>query len=309
MTRLLLVLVLLATPLSALVNTEIFRRHDMEDGFTSKVDVNATFFTGNSHYSDTSGRFRTDYYSEQNQGFAVLNLSQRTNNDGRFVNNGFGHIRGILKDTDTAATELFIQKEFDEFLLLRSRLVVGGGRRYQHMNTDTFKSHFAIGAMWEEEVIRDNSDKTLVRASTYYTLSYTKPNAYVVRSTSYFQPHIGRLNDYRFLTDTSLSIEITKAIDFVTTLRMRYDSLPPDGLHEADIELSNGLSFKFDIDTKKPKPLSKPNDDVDPPSDETEILVPIPIEEPTPPKPINFPDNLNDHNNGPAPDNEIGSPG
>jgi putative salt-induced outer membrane protein YdiY len=293
----------------ALVNTEVFRRHDMKDGFTSKFDINANFYTGNSEYSDMSGKLRTDYFSEENQGFAVINLQQKTRDDGRFVNKGFGHIRGILKDTDVASTEVFVQKEFDEFLLLRSRLVFGGGRRYKHMNTDTFKSHYAMGAIWEEEVIRDSDDKTLVRASTYYTLTYTKPGAYVLRSTSYFQPHLGRLNDFRFLTDTSLNIAITKSIDFVTTLRMRYDSMPPNDLHEADIELTNGLSFKFDIETNRPKPISKPVDDVDPVSDETEILVPVPIDDQGSPKPIKFPGNLNDGTNGTKPDDTIGSPG
>ena len=304
--RLILLFLLVSTPLMALVNTEIYRRHDQQDGFTSRFDVNANFFTGNSNYSDTNGRLRTDYYSEENQGFAVLNLEQQTNDEGRFVNNGFAHIRGILKDTETASTEVFFQKEFDEFLLLRSRLVFGGGRRYEHLSTDTFKSHFGIGTMWEEEIIRNNSDKTLVRASTYYTLKYIKPNSYTVRSTSYFQPHIGRLNDFRFLTDTSLSIEITKSIEFVTKLSLRYDSLPPNGLHSSDLELSNGLSFKFDIETKKPKPIAKPNDDVDPVSDDTEILVPVPEGEPKPTTPINFPDNLNDDLNGPKPDDTIG---
>ena len=73
--------------------------------------------------------------------------------------------------------------------------------------------------------------------------------------------------------------------------------------------MSNGLSFKFDIETKKPKPIAKPNDDVDPVSDDTEILVPVPEGEPKPTTPINFPDNLNDDLNGPKPDDTIGSPG
>lgn len=309
MIRLLALFLLASTPLLALVNTEILRRHDLQDGTTSKFDVNANFFTGNSKYSDLSGRFRTDYYSDENQGFAVINLKRRSNDDGVFVNNGFAHIRGILKDTDTVSTEVFFQREYDEFINLQSRTVMGLGRRFKHMNTDSVKSHFAIGGIWEEEIIKDDDDKTLVRASTYYTISYKKPDAYILRSTSYFQPHIGRLNDFRFLTDTSLSIEITKAIAFVTTFRMRYDSLPPSGLHSADIELSNGLSFKFDVERSKPRGIVKPLDDVDPVSDETEILVPVPIEDPKPATPIKFPDNLNDENNGPKPDDTIGSPG
>jgi putative salt-induced outer membrane protein YdiY len=272
---------------NGLVNTDIYRRSDLKDGFSTRVNLDVHAFSGNSNYSVLSTRLRTDYFSKKNQGFLVLNGENRSNQAGRYVNNGFFHLRGMFVLPNNSVIEAFLQNEFDEFLHLKSRYLLGSGIRRLHKSSESFTAYYGLGAMLEEEIMSDLYEQSVIRISGYYSLKYLKKNRYTVSSVTYFQPRIGFFTDIRIFHQTTFNVVINSLIDFVSTIETRYDSKPRSGLKSSDFLLKQGIQIKLDFDSLKDVSFPiKPSHD-DSAIDDTDIEVPIPLT-PTEEKNENF---------------------
>lgn len=266
---------LLSATVNGLVNTDIYRRSDLKDGFSTRVNLDIQAFSGNSNYSVMSTRLRTDYFSKMNQGFLVLNGENRSNQKGRFVNNGFFHLRGLFALPSKSVIEVFLQNEFDEFLHLKSRNLLGSGIRRLHRSSDIFVAYYGVGAMLEEEIMSDLYEQSVIRISSYYSLKYVKMNRYTVSSVIYFQPRIGFFTDIRMFHQTTFNVVINSLIDFVSTIESKYDSKPHSGLKSFDFLLKQGIQIKIDFDSLKDLsfPIKQSHDDSA--SDDIDIEVPI----------------------------------
>jgi putative salt-induced outer membrane protein YdiY len=63
--------------------------------------------------------------------------------------------------------------------------------------------------------------------------------------TVYVQPRFDRPSDVRVLTETGLSLDVTKRLSVKLTLNFRHDSDPPTGVKASDLEVRNALSVRF----------------------------------------------------------------
>jgi hypothetical protein len=283
MKTLCLFLILLNTPLFSLVNTEVMRKKNMDPGLTHLLASNISSYSGNTDYSLVDLTYRTDFYSPKDQGFLVVNVIQGTESGGRFSNSGFLHLRGIRPINPLFNAEVFVQKEFDEFINLKSRLLFGASMRYSPKDVkENTTWNTGIGAIWEEEVISRDNDKTLVRLSNYFTLRHTLPDAVSFITTSYYQPHLGDFSDYRIQSENKAQFLITAALSFDMTLNLRYDSEPSSGLEKLDTQITNGLTFRFDTVPSMILPRSKLRNEsipVQESSTKNFILVPVPLED------------------------------
>jgi hypothetical protein len=86
---------------------------------------------------------------------------------------------------------------------------------------------------------------TELRLSTFLSLRLIVSETTVLTSTTYFQPALSGLGDYRALEDFQLSTRITDELALRVTLDMRYDSDPPDGLTALDARLRTGVTYSY----------------------------------------------------------------
>ena len=146
-------------PLAAQVNIftgETMKQMQLESGWYNSINLDLTYRSGNSDLLTTRTRFRSDYLTKMYHSFVFGSLQQGRKDDVFFVNKGMAHARIIRSLTQHVLVESFIQKQFNESILLNDRNLAGGGVRFaSHPRDSRFNVYLGIGAMWEHERIND----------------------------------------------------------------------------------------------------------------------------------------------------------
>ncbi|MFQ3598458.1 MAG: DUF481 domain-containing protein [Chloroherpetonaceae bacterium] len=252
--KLLVILFLLSTiSLGALsqVNTEALMRGTVL-GFGTRLGVNFGFNSGNSTFFRWQLDARSDYRAKEFYTFLVGNLERGTANDAIFLFRGFVHYRAIWQRDTLLQPEFFVQREFNEFILLKDRVLFGSGIRLNLLYlqpTDTvmaFKLTLGIGAMWENERFTElNPETKLLRSTNYIALLWRIVPRTSLQLIGYYQVDVKRPSDYRLLLDGLLTISITDKLAATVVLIYRYDNEPVLNVARFDLDLRNGFTYTF----------------------------------------------------------------
>lgn len=247
------------------VNTEAMRQGDLSPGLHTGLDLDFSLLAGNSDLTRLGAVLRFDYLAGRSHSFLVSNFQQGSLIEEHFVNKGFVHLRRTQSLSSYLSMEGFLQKEYNEFIRLKERNLVGGGLRIRWMEakpdekTRSIKLYTGLGFMWEQERIKDAKNpedelKDLVRSTNYLFVRWSPDDRLLLQCTSYLQPDIRHLNDFRVLFDGRLAFSLTGKLSVAIKLNSRYDNDPPvilkkDGseehLRKYDLELTSGLAYIF----------------------------------------------------------------
>lgn len=144
-----------------------------------------------------------------------------------------------------------MQKEYNEFTLLKDRELAGGGLRVALVQEEDQNSsvniYLGIGVMWEQEVLDLSPDEeTEIYRSTNYISCRLKANdTTTLAATAYYQPDLEDSSDYRVIFDGTLAFKITRSLSFTFNINYRFDNEPPAGIKRYDTEITNGISLNF----------------------------------------------------------------
>ena len=84
------------------------------------------------------------------------------------------------------------------------------------------------------------------RGSIYLSFSLYPTETISIISTSYYQPRIDLLKDYRFSSNTSLLFKIFEDLAFKTNFNFFHDAFPvTTDVPKTQFELTNGLLYTF----------------------------------------------------------------
>lgn len=236
------------------VNTEAIRSSKIDYGFRSRIDLLFGLNSGNSEFISGEAKLRLDYIQSNYRTFLAGELAYKEGNNAVISDKGFLHGRYIYKLDSLLEPELFIQKEFNEFVLLSDRNLLGAGVRLTLSNTDFVADssaeidiYLGSGIMYEMEEINiiPTQITEIIRSTNYMTITWKPSENFLLNSVTYFQVDINRLNDHRILNDTKLQFKITKAVSFVFNMNYRFDKEPPQGIREYDLELKNGITVEI----------------------------------------------------------------
>jgi putative salt-induced outer membrane protein YdiY len=238
----------------AQVNTEAIRNSSIKNGFRSKIDLLFGLNAGNSEYISGEANLRMDYIGVNYRTFIAGQIAYKEGNEEVISNKGFLHGRFIYELSELFEPELFLQKEYNEFVLIADRNLAGGGIRWSIFDNDfvadssrEFDLFLGVGAMYEMEEINQNPTAVteILRSTNYLTLLWKPSENFLLNSVTYFQVDVNRLADHRVLNDTNLNFKITESVKFVFSLSYRYDSEPPGSIKPYDLELKNGITFEL----------------------------------------------------------------
>ena len=248
-------LLVLSTSAQAQVNIETLRRLDSKLGWYNEITLSLTYQSGNTDLLRFKSRLRSDYWFDKYHTFGIATLQQGKQGGKLYTDKGFIHLRGARSIVEHLGAEMFLQKQFNESILLRDRNLAGGGVRIsilkQRTNTTNtgVNLYLGIGGMWENETINDKGhgeiETNIIRSTNYVSATWRIDKQFSVVITGYFQPYIQRLSDFRVLSENRLEFHVTKTVSINTRLNIRYDSEPPTGVKSHDLEIVNGLSYKF----------------------------------------------------------------
>lgn len=246
----------------AQVNTETLRKADLAFGSHLNLTANLNLLKGNSSMLQT--RVLANWYYVMPRGQVFINLSQKmsSKDDDLFINNGFAHLRGVRVLDERFQAEFFAQREYNDFINLLSRDLLGSGVRWKVADINTpagnpaLQTTLGVGLMLEREKLdagpaNDQGDPVhgdlaeLLRASNYLIVHWLPASAIRVSSTTYYQVDTQRLADYRVLSQSELKVGLSRRLSLNISLNLRYDSEPPASIEPLDLELSQGLTYQF----------------------------------------------------------------
>ena len=241
------------SPLAAQVNIftdETMKQMQLKPGWYNSIALDLTYRTGNTDLFTARTRFRSDYLSKRYHGFVFGSLQQGRRKGAFFINKGMAHARIIWRSTQHLLLESFVQKQFNESILLNDRNLAGGGVRLAlRPASSKFNVYLGIGGMWEHERINDKElgdiTTSIVRSTNYLNWTWQLDERITTSATGYYQFYVRRFQDYRILFQGSITFRLTTKLAFPLRVNFRYDSEPPTGIQKHDVEIFNGLRYTF----------------------------------------------------------------
>jgi putative salt-induced outer membrane protein YdiY len=233
-------------------NTEKFREF-RSDGFYHTLNFALNMNKGNEEYIKYLADYRLDLYDENFITYLVGNIEYKEGNNKIITNRGFAHYRFIFNKGKFIEPEFFTQIEFNDFLLLKERYLVGSGIRfgiadnYSADSTNRIVFEAGLGMMYEYEKVND-AVKPLtkyIRSTNFVSLRYILNKTLNIFSVTYIQPYAENIDDFRLLNENRLSFSINKHIAFFVSTLFRYDNEPHTNLKYYDFELANGITLNF----------------------------------------------------------------
>lgn len=177
----------------------------------------------------------------------VSQLNVGKKNGESFLNNGFSHARWTRMWIPSAGSELFAQHQFNKFLRLDTRFLVGTNARLIVLNGSGAFLAAGSGYMLELESLNGDeiSDDLFHRWNNYLSLKITVGGSAQLSSTLYLQPRFDALADFRSLSENELEVKLVGNLSLATVMKFAYDSRPPSGVGRQDAEVLQKLRYSF----------------------------------------------------------------
>lgn len=252
-----LIIVLLMTAgavLDAQINTEKFRKEKDEDNFEMKIGVALSMYKGNTDILRLDSDLNIGFNKNKNYLFLVGNITYGEKNKAAYLNKGFAHLRWVRRLSQPLMMEVFVQEEFNEFILLKRRDVAGAGVRVRLVNhkkdTSKFVAHVGLGLVWENELYNESDtkkkeDAQLFKSTNYLSFHWDITDVLSMESVDYIQFNLGKGSSTRITSELKFNVKLSKALSFTTTAKYRYDSNPPQTVKNYDLQIKNGLTLKL----------------------------------------------------------------
>jgi hypothetical protein len=248
-------IMLIASAGHAQINTEKFRKYDLERGFLFNFQSTFTLKKGNTEYNALKGAARIDHSGETMNYFLVGNLETKTASNQRIQNQGFAHLRAMWKMNPKTNWEFFLQRQFDQFIDLKFRNLAGTTIKYRFFEkqslrdtASTFDLNISTGIMYEHENYNlepTNIDKRLLRSTNFISFDWMKKERLSFTGVVYYQPAFANFKDFRVSAETTLEFSIVKKLFFTFQLAYKYNNMPDTDVKRYDLSLENGLRFEF----------------------------------------------------------------
>ena len=231
---------------SQVVNIESKRMRSDTTGWSGSAEADFQLSKAVDEIYDLGGKIHFQYKGK-NSLWLFLNEYRLIKGAGtEFVNSGFAHVRYNHKITsEMLRWEVFSQYQYNGALDVGLRILAGSGPRFKIYDSETFRTYAAVLYMFEYQ---ESVDKSIIernhRTSSYLSFTVDVGKIELI-NTTYFQPNMKNLKDYRVSSQSDLLFEIFENLDFKTGFTYRYDTRPFPGVPQVTFYLSNGLVFEF----------------------------------------------------------------
>ena len=236
---------LLASGAAAQINTERLRKAP-GDGLALQLDASGGLARGNTEYLRADFGARLDATGERTSGFGVVRYALAEADGVVNVSNAFAHVRGNRALAPRLVAEAFAQAERNEQQLLARRYLLGGGLRYEAVETEALGVALGTTPMIEWERLRPDAmepPSRVARWSSYGSLRVDVSETAEAFSVLYAQPRVDAPADVRVLNESRLDLDLTRRFKVRLRSVVRYDSRPPAGVEPTDLTLTTGFVF------------------------------------------------------------------
>ncbi|QKT03108.1 DUF481 domain-containing protein [Ectothiorhodospiraceae bacterium 2226] len=248
-----LVLAGLSGTAQAIVNVESLRAVDPPEGLSGKLSLSAGGESGTVHTSSINAGAGVVWRRQAVTNFLTFNYAYGESLGVKVTDRSFVHARHVRHVRERTDWELFAQRQHNRFLRLSSRELVGSGARltlYDEPSQDS-RAFLGVGAMYVQERLEERIGTTdggtsgLWRGNVYLALNWRTDDRVRLSSTTYWQPALTDAGDFRLLEEAALRVRVHGNLDLVTSLNIRHNSHPPQGVERTEITYRTGFEYDF----------------------------------------------------------------
>lgn len=163
-----------------------------------------------------------------------------------FVDFGFLHFRYNYKLTGIVRLEAFTQLQNNVVTKLKYRYLAGAGPRFKLLGTGKLRIYAGSLLMHEIEKETDRPRETYDwRSSSYLSITYVPNKQTEITTTTYYQPMLFDIGDYRLLNQSSIKVSATKKIALALRWNYQYDASPAFEVTKETYNFSTGIEISF----------------------------------------------------------------
>lgn len=230
------------------INVETLRKKTDSAKWTGSVSLDASLIKNKNSIFKISNKADIQYNNKKELWLFINDLKFEKAANESFINKGTQHLRYNYKIKKTVKLEAFAQAQYDAVSEIDFRGLIGVGPRFKLTSHEDYRFYLGTLLMYEHEkasAIEDNRISNDTRLSSYLSFSlYPFENIGII-STSYYQPRIDKISDFRFSSTTSILFKIWENLNYITTFMYNYDTYPVATIPKAQYELTNGLLYSF----------------------------------------------------------------
>ena len=224
--------------LSAVVNIESLRNTSSNN----EISFHLTVKDGNSKKNQLDLKYTNHFEHNKINYFTILKSNYEINNGTKSENNGLLHFRRVSPASLTQVNETFIQIEYDEFLDLLERKLIGFSRRFKLNNV-----YLGVGIMAESQLYDDqeNNLQNYFWSTNYLSYKLKIKKDVSINGVHYLQGKLHSDNAYRLLSTLELVHQLTQKINLKSSIEHKYNSNPESNNKEYDLNIKTSIGYKF----------------------------------------------------------------
>lgn len=253
-----------------ILNAETLRVSMLKDkeNWAGSAGISFSFIKNTDEISNIATNVAVGYNGGKNLWMIISNINFIKIEGDAFQNSGVQHLRYNRELNDKMALEAFVQGQYDKVYKVDFRGLAGVGARFKLTKIDSSEDnakkeknrvYFGTLIMYEYEKsseIEMNVTSKDFRSSNYLSFSLYPTNQFSIVSTTYYQPRIDLLKDYRLSTVVDLNLGFSpkdenkeggfwSKLTFNLAFSYNFDSVPVVSVPKTQYSLTNGLKYNF----------------------------------------------------------------
>lgn len=245
---LLLILLSSAELTGQILNVENLRIEKDTIGFSGGVELNVNFIKNTRNIFTLNSSLFIQYKNKRHLALVIGSLDFKTIDNEDIINNGTFHLRYNYETGRTVILEAFVQAYSNAISNIDQRHLVGAGPRFRLINEGDKTLFLGTLIMHEWEKEKGELEPIYhkdMRFSGYLSFNYQFLNNLSFTSTTFYQPKLNQLSDYRINTFNTFSVEIVKNFELNISYILQFDTFPAKGIPTTQYQLLNGVSYTF----------------------------------------------------------------
>jgi len=231
---------------SQILNVERLRKATDTTGWSGSVAFDFTLARSVNDFFIVANNIHVQYKLTKHL-FLLKNQLRFVKIEGEnFSNNGITHLRYNYKWKPKITWEAFVQGQYNKVSKIDLRLLAGTGPRFKLSKLENYKFYLGTLIMYEHEELSDGSTTSRdFRGSAYFSFSMYPNDIFSFVSTTYYQPLLNDLGDYRIASESSVAIKAFKNFAVKMTYLFTYDETPAEGIQNSQYRFATGILYSF----------------------------------------------------------------
>ncbi|MGB0870024.1 MAG: DUF481 domain-containing protein [Flavobacteriales bacterium] len=214
--------------------------------WTGNLNVNFNMVKNANRLLQINSRLNTKYQTQKHQFIFVNSFHFKEANSTELIHKGITQLNFTSRKNNRFNYEIFNHLQFNEIIYLKFRNVFGIGFRNRIYKSKKLVLNTGLAPMFEYAYFNKNNEKVFernTRVNTYLSMVYFPHPQITINSSTYFQPKINTIQNFRISNETRLTFKVTKNIGFNIHLMIWQDAFNRYGINQIQYKLNSGMTL------------------------------------------------------------------